>query len=128
MRICEKHWQMLRDGIASRGLQGLVSTSGDDLGSRIERAISGEATVAGAYDPLFSVSMTINRAALETGGLYLLSGDYCPICEAMKGLANVPLENGDIPGAEWVENDWINGPLDAELRYAQANRLVPPAQ
>ena len=49
-------------------------------------------------------NMIVGRA-LELGGLYLMTGDYCPVCEAMK--------HGQ------PETHWIDGPSDAVLEMAR---------
>ena len=33
------------------------------------------------YDPLMAAHNMISGRAIECGGIYLLTGDYCPLCE-----------------------------------------------
>ena len=123
MKFCDHHWAMLRTAIDQRGLtqfvqgpdqhattmQAVVEAmqgGNNDLARQLEREAP--------YDPLWSALWMIQNRALEQGGLYMMTGDHCPVCEAMKHLGSLPLEpNGPAVGEAFVEQEWINGPADA---------------
>jgi hypothetical protein len=128
MQICDKHWKMMRAAIEERGLSGLVAQSGEALMERTLAEADGSATPAG-YDPLAACNWMVMGRAIESGGLYLMNGDFCPICEAMKHTAHLPRQGETEPvGEAWVENHWIAGPADAALGYCREHNLVPPEQ
>jgi hypothetical protein len=57
----------------------------------------------------------ISGEALKLGGLYLMTGDYCPLCEVEK-------HTGDTAA------NWINGCSDAVLEYCQHRGFTNPTQ
>ena len=107
MKCCDTHWDALKD----RGLWHLVGDSGS-LKARVEQEIEGELTTA-SYDPLWDATNMIYANALQRGSLYLLQGDYCPLCEVDK---HSPDESAE---------DWIRGCTDAILGYCIDNDLRP---
>jgi hypothetical protein len=127
MQICEKHWAMVRAAIEARGLSHLVAKSGEQLMANTIAESKGEDA---PYDPLAAVNWMISGRALEQGGLYLMTGDYCPVCEVMKHTAHIPKAPGETEpaGEAWVERHWIDGPADAALAHCREQGLVPPPQ
>jgi len=83
MKFCQPHWNELRKAIDNKGLGHLVASSGEAAMERVIAEVKGEDTTA-TYDPLMSAHWMICGQALENGGLYLLNGDYCPLCELEK--------------------------------------------
>lgn len=116
MKICEKHWAMFRAAIETRGLAKLVAKDGRTAMDQMVADLQ-YGTLPENYDPLMSCNMMVTSRALEVGGLYMLSGDYCPVCEAMKHL-----------DGEATETEWINGPADAALKYCQDHKLIQGVQ
>lgn len=106
MKFCQDHWDSLRAAISKRGLDQFVSKDGKELVSKIDLADGSM-----AFDPLMAAHMAIVGNAVEIGGLYLLTGDYCPICESIK--------NGG-PSADW----WINNAADEQYQKAVDRKLV----
>lgn len=81
------------------------------------------------YDPLMEAHLMISGRAIQMGGLYLMSGDYCPICEVMTHMDGKPRDpTGRIWRAPEIERAWIDGPADAVLEYCQERDLVAPKQ
>jgi hypothetical protein len=114
MQICEKHWAMLRLAIETRGLSQFVVTDGETAMKQALDQLDGHDA---PYDPLASCAWMIMGRATQQGGLYLMTGDYCPICEAVK---HTNLDGVPVPQAE-VEKHWTDGPADAAL--AECKRL-----
>lgn len=114
MRICEKHWDMLRTAIDERGLSKFVSRDGQAAAEKIKAQMQRQAPEE-TFDPLLAANISIWSNALEIGGMYLLSGDYCPICESEA--------HGSHPG-DW----WINHAADDQLNKAREMGLVPKDQ
>ena len=119
MKICQKHWDALRKAIDEAGMGHLVTKSGEQLADKIKKELNDELVV---HDPLFSASMKINEAALQTGGLYLMMPDengdpYCPLCEALK---HTP--EGLYP--EPVDENWIKGAVGGQLQYCRQIGLM----
>ncbi len=71
------------------------------------------------YDPLLAMNSMIFGEAIKLGGLYLLNGDYCPVCEVIRQYADTEDEDGKFITAEDVRSYWIDGPADAVLEYCQ---------
>ena len=111
MRICKSHWDKLRVAIRERGLEHLVAKSGQDAFENIKSELSGTKP---DYDPLMDCNNMIWSRGLECGGLRMLAGDLCPICEAVA--------NGE------TESFWIDGPADSALQHCQKLGLVPKVQ
>lgn len=109
--MCLPHWGALRDGVKSRGMWQLVASSGAEASAMMAAELKGEPT---GFDPLMSANWAIFAAALEFGGLAMMAGDHCPLCEA------------DAHGGHAQE--WIDGCLDAQLERARELGLVPKVQ
>ena len=117
MKFCDTHWDALKQALKDRGLWHLVG-DGESLKSRVTEEIEGTHTTA-SYDPLWDATNMIYANALQRGGLYLLQGDYCPLCEVDK---HSPATGTG--GSETAE-DWITGCTDAILGYCLDNDLRP---
>lgn len=128
MQFCKVHWEQLRTAIKERGLDHLVSKSGEEAVQRMVEEIEGVES-NNNFDPLIAAHNMILDRALQMGGLYLFSGDYCPICEVMKHMDGKP---GDITGRLWsakeIEFDWINGPANAVLEHCRQIKIAPQVQ
>ena len=98
----------------------LIARSGEAAVERARGELDGTATDA-TYDPLMAAHWMIVARITELGGLYLMTGDYCPICEAVKGHSHTMTP-------EEVEAHYIDGPADAVLTYCRDHGLVaaPP--
>lgn len=125
MRICEKHWSMMRIAVEVRGMTHLIR-SGEDNCETITSMLAGEVPALTSFDPLLSMHWMVSNEALRQGGLYAM-GDFCPICEAMKLSANLPPVNGtDLigPDSDFIERLWIDGPADVALNECVRRGLV----
>jgi hypothetical protein len=126
MRMCEKHWAMLREAVVVRGMWHLVAKDDEEAMARTVtemRAVEQGGRGTASYEPLLSMMWMIYGRAMRHMG-YLLHGPDverglpdCPICEAVRRHpANCP-HCGD----QDHERLWIDGPADAAL--AEAKRL-----
>lgn len=92
MKICQDHWQLMRDAIEERDMTVLVAKSGEaafenEVRQLEEASITGtvsEQTILETFDPLMSMNWHWMNNALRCGGLYLMTGDHCPVCEFVK--------------------------------------------
>lgn len=120
MKLCQPHWSDLRAAIADRGLTHLVSPNGEAAAARIQAQLQpGEPERAG-FDPLLNANFAIWNNALESGGLYLMTGspdgsEYCPLCELE---ANTPEKAAT----------WIGYAADEQLNAARSLGLAPGVQ
>lgn len=128
MKFCASHWDKLREAIKARGMFHLVANSGEAAAERMVDEINGTATDR-TFDPLMSAHNMIMGRAIEAGGLYLMTGDFSPICETIKHRAGVvdPVK-GRPYTAEEEEAYWIDGPADGTLAYCRERGLMPPVQ
>jgi hypothetical protein len=111
LKFCDDHWEKLRQAVKDRGLWHLVARSGQEATERVKDELGNKETDA-TWDPLMACHWAVNGNALKMGGLYLLQGDLCQICEAIKHGC------GD-------ESLWINRPADDALAYAKEHGLIP---
>ena len=114
MQFCQPHWDRLRQEIKSHGVWDLVSVSGEEAVGKLVDELKGKEPTLEGYDPLMAAHNMITSRALECGGLYLLTGDYCPLCEVTK--ASKPE----------VAEGWIRGASKAAVDYAVELRQQPP--
>jgi hypothetical protein len=114
MKMCQPHWDALRAAIDGRGLMRLVSGNGEVVAKKLEGQLIGQ-DEKDTFDPLMAANLAIFSNALKGGGLYLMLGDYCPICES---------EQHGGPMAEW----WINHAADDQLERARELGLTPREQ
>lgn len=119
MKFCDEHWAKLRAGVQSRGLWHLVAESGEDAIQRMERELDDGKSSAASFDPLMGAHWAICGRAIAAGGLYLMTGDYCPLCELDAHATNEKPERGPL------SEQWIEGCLDAQRKHAEALGLVP---
>lgn len=110
MKFCNPHWEELREAIKSKGMWDLVSRNGEEAVKRL----SDEDKKPESFDPLMSAHNMILGNALKAGGLYLLQGDYCPLCELDK--------NNDKMGEH--SKDWIEGATNGCLEHCRELGLV----
>jgi hypothetical protein len=118
MRICQAHWDKLKQAIEDRGLMHLVAGSGEKAAGLVERQLQGDDT---AYDPLMAANFAIWNNALKAFGIQMMSGDApCPLClmDDHKKTCTEPgckAEGGD---------DWIRYAADGQLEVAKGKGLV----
>jgi hypothetical protein len=102
MKICQKHWGIMRQTIIDRGMGNLGAESSEDACEAIASELNGGAP---AFDPNMSMHWHWTNAAMRAGGLYLMGdnpatpdGHYCPVCEFEKNLSgfDAAKEVGDI--------------------------------
>lgn len=110
MKMCQEHWAACRQAVSDRGLEHRVAQDGAAAGERIVAEIEGTATPQ-TFDPLMAVNNMIFEAALKAGGLYLMTGDHCPLCELAK-------HKGDR-----FPPEWINGAADSVAEYCRKHNL-----
>lgn len=110
MKFCMPHWNALREAIRSRKMWVLVAPNGLAASRRIQDELDGVETDA-TYDPLMAAHWMISNKALEYGGLYLMTGDYCPLCEVA------------VHGPDGIAEEWINGCTDSILEYVKSKHM-----
>lgn len=116
MKFCNRHWGALRAAIDERGLMPLVARNGAEAVERAKEELGGTATDA-SYDPLMGAHWMIVNRALESGGLYLMTGEICPVCEAIE---HCNVGEGGYRDKKHIEEDWIEGPADAALEFVRS--------
>lgn len=112
--MCAAHWSELREAIEVRALSPFVNQSGEAAATEIVSGASGTRDKSRPYDPLLSANMSIWAHAVHCGGLYLLHGELCPLCE---------MEQNTIGKAA----DWINPCCDEILADFRTKGWLPAA-
>lgn len=116
--MCAEHWTRLRKEVEDSGMTHLVSRSGKEAFDKIVAPLTEPASPrngADDFDPLMGANFSIWGAALKDGGLAMMVGDKCPLCECCR-------EN---PG---LDEDWIKGSVADELNHARQLGLMPKVQ
>lgn len=126
MKICQPHWDRLVQAIKDRGMWHLVAASGEIALENMKDDLEGKET---PFDPLISCNNMIWSEGLNAGGLYLMTADLCPICEAIEHRKDVVEPDLGRPFTkEEEESWWIDGPTNACLAHCQELGLVPKVQ
>jgi hypothetical protein len=116
MKMCQPHWDALRDEVKALGMWHLVSRNGEEAAARAQRQIAAKKGEEDPkdYDPLMDAHMLIMNNAIQAGGAYLLTGDYCPLCEL------------DLHKEEMGETskDWITKSVDGCRGYCIEKKLL----
>jgi hypothetical protein len=123
MKMCQPHWDKLRDAIKSRGLYGMVATDGAQAARDL-----GE----GRPDPLMAAHNAIVGNALNRAGLAVVSpnedgSERCPLCFLIAAAAGC--QCGDpacTPEARAAQSArfeaWIELAADDELERVGAGK------
>lgn len=112
MQICPSHWLQLRTAVSERGLDHLVSKSGEEAAQRMTNMGNGSSDPAD-FDPLMAANMAIISYYVSHIGIDGISEQLCPVCEAAK--------NSD---ADDLAENWINGSADDVLAVARSKGLI----
>lgn len=84
MKFCQPHWDRLREEIDANGLSGFVARDGEQAAQQLADEAQGINDQDAAPDPLMRAHWMILDRAIKQGGPYILTGDYCPLCELEK--------------------------------------------
>lgn len=106
MKFCQPHWERLKGEIKSHGVVDFIAKDGAEALSQVVGQLKGEQQTKRNYDPLMAAHWMIVNRALECGGLYLMTGDYCPLCEVKK--------HGKAPN---IDELWVKGVSKAAVDY-----------
>ncbi len=116
MKMCQSHWDKLRKEIDDKGLSHLVVSRSDMTPESLMASLKEES------DPLLLAGVMIYSSALEAGGTYLMTADYCPLCELTK---HVRPPEGKTTEAD---ENWINGCIEEIVSIFRTKKLIPPLQ
>jgi hypothetical protein len=113
MKICQPHWDRLREAIKARGLDHLGAKNGREAIAAVVTDLEGRG-VENEYDPLMACNWMIMSQGLNVCGLAVMATDEagnqpCPICMSVK----------------MYEDSWIYGPVGEAWKEAVAKGLVP---
>lgn len=129
MKICERHWGMLRAEIDRLGLGHLVATSGEQAHAQLSRQLKDGEAAKTTFDPLMAANNMIWSQALQTAGLAAMAphedgSERCPICF----LDAAHKAGCKDPDCAWTyEATWIPGPCKAAFDEAKRLGLVGDA-
>ena len=85
MKMCERHWGMLRAAIDRRGLTGLVAKSGEQACSNVAADLQGTKNPRATFDPLMDAHFAIVNQVMGRVGLAVMApnddgSERCPLC------------------------------------------------
>jgi hypothetical protein len=128
MKFCTKHWEKLSELIKQHGMWHLVAGSGEEVARRMRDAEemhkAGQEMTLDVFEPLMMSHNMICMQAIKVGGDYMMAGDFCPVCEAMKGLAGRPKQDGTPATTEDVEVDWTENVVSAVANFARERGFI----
>lgn len=115
MQFCPKHWEDLKTEIIMVGLGRFIFKNGEQAAKHIEEQLKGLVDPKDPYDPLMSAHWAIMGNALRCGGLYMMSGDFCPLCE-LEAHSPAKAEEWITPCCQEIlqdfkKNGWYTEPL-----------------
>lgn len=122
MRMCDKHWQALRQAIVKRGMGHLIAGNGREAADRLIADLTGHDP--DDFEPLMAAFYMIAARTVELVGIQPFMRDeesVCPICLVM---ATHPANCPRGCTAETIEENWIEAPADRALDYAEENHLL----
>lgn len=97
MRMCQSHWDMLREEVTAQGMGNLVSGNGEIVAMKMAAELQstpGEDEQVEDFDPLMRAWFMIMSRTLEMVGLAAMAEEFgCPIC-ALNSYRN---EDGSCP-------------------------------
>jgi hypothetical protein len=96
MKLCQSHWSELKAAIEVRGLMPFVAKNGKEVVKEMinQIKIGEDYDKIKPYDPLMSANMAIWEQGIKCGGLYLMQGELCPLCELEK--------NSTAKASDWI--------------------------
>jgi hypothetical protein len=113
MYICQDHWHELNNAIRQRGLWELVPRGED---SRIATDPRSQSSLGPSepsnLDPLSLAVSLISVQALMALGDYLLTRQYCPLCEVEENLGR------------GLSLEWIISDADTVLQLCKERKLI----
>lgn len=118
MKFCMPHWDGLKEKVKEAGVFLLVADSGEEVVANLQAEAEGDES---KYDPLMDAHNRIMSNALNQGGLYLMEGEHCPLCELDK-YAPPPPEGTEPTTASGI---WIKFAVDEVLAVCIERGLVP---
>lgn len=84
MKMCQRHWDLLKDAIKERGLYDLVAPDGKAAMTNMASEVQSGSKVTN-FDPLMAAHNDIWGHAMDLAGLAVMSpnpdgSEKCPIC------------------------------------------------
>jgi hypothetical protein len=114
MKICDSHWQQLRQAIDERGLMGFVAKDGDHAAQNMVAQLQGTDTKEN-FDPLMSATFAIWGNSIEMWGLEIVQPDApCPLCLLDDHAATCT----EASCARNTGTDWIKFAADGQVEAA----------
>lgn len=108
MKLCQSHWDKLKQGITDAGLMRYVSNDGQQAVEKIDSQLKGDDS-NDTYDPLMSANFAIWNNLLRIFGLEAMAPDApeCLLCymdEAAKnGCGDTNCKEHHASGDDWVD-------------------------
>lgn len=96
MKICQQHWNKLKEMIKQEGLSKFIAKDGRAAMGNALAELKGESTHP---DPLMMCNNMIWSRSLETFGLVIMQED-CPLCYANENYPDTT--EGEKTGEFWV--------------------------
>jgi hypothetical protein len=115
VKFCQPHWDRLKASVESRGMGHLIAANGRDAHARAVADLEGRSDLSD-FDPLMACHNRIVQRATEQFGLYLYTGDYCPVCETVKNFPKISREE--------TEDHYSEKIADSVLEFCRSQGLV----
>ena len=124
MKMCQRHWEMLKAAIDSRGLSVFIAKSSHQAVANVVSELDKTKSDKGTFDPLMGGYWAIVSNAIGRVGLALMEtdeqgNDRCPLCFIQQEHDRVCSD----PGCGSFEV-WIERAADEQAERAQRLGLV----
>lgn len=120
MKICDPHWQQLKQAIDERGLTPFVAKDGEHAAENMIAQLQGEDTKEN-FDPLMSATCMIWSNSLEAFGIEIIQPDApCPLCLLDKHAKECTEEDCNKQSG----TDWIGFAADGQVEAAKELGLL----
>ena len=119
MKMCQSHWEMLRQEVIDQGLGEWIASSGEvALEQTADQLAKGGEQTRANYDPLMASFWMISSRSMSIAGLAVMYEDFgCPICRfnearTPEGGCNCPDPDcpAKPPGSVPDHETWLRGP------------------
>ena len=118
MKFCQAHWDRLKKSIIDAGMGKLIADDGAQAVERMKAELDSTATDE-TFDPLMAAHNALVTEFLNplgADGLYIFTGDYCPMCELVR--------LNPRPPEQAMDENWIKGVTRELQEYCREKKLI----
>ena len=121
MKICQEHWNQLREAIEQRGMGHLVAKNGETAAQNAVASLQGADTKE-TFDPLMNANFAIWSNSIQCFGIEIMAENApCPLCALDNHVKECTDEKCQF---KQTGADWIGFAADGQLENAREKGLI----